>query len=268
MEPLDDYKNKLRLRKYSYNTIKTYCDCMAVFVFKVGTDPSVEAIEKFLLTLPSNAYHRIMVTAIHHYYKLVLNKPLSLDQIPYPRREYKTPEVFSVHEMKRLFKEVENLKHKAILSLLYGCGMRVSEVLNLKVADIDSSRMVITIRQAKGNKDRQVMLDKSLLLLLREYYKKYNPAPYMFDGQKRSQYSERSINNFLKYYADKAGINKNIHAHKIRHTFATHLLEAGTDMAIIQDLLGHNNIRTTKIYAKITSAVIKKVKSPVASMNI
>jgi len=208
-----------------------------------------------------------MVGTIHRYHEFILKKPLDLSDIPYPRRVEKLPEVLSQDEMRRLIAVPKNLKHQAIIFLLYGCGLRVGEVLNLKPQDIDSSRMVINIRQGKGKKDRQVMLDEKLLKILREYFAKVRPSNYLFNGQFGDQYSDRSINEFLKYYAKRAGISKNIHAHTLRHCFATHLLEAGTDMAIIQKLMGHEQIKTTYGYARLNSSLISKVRSPLSLMG-
>ncbi|WP_231465311.1 tyrosine-type recombinase/integrase [Pedobacter sp. Leaf132] len=157
---------------------------------------------------------------------------------------------------------MRNLKHKAILSTLYGCGLRLSEVIDLKIEDIDSESEVINIRQAKGNKDRQVMLPKSLLPLLRAYFKIYLPSNYLFEGQAKVKYSPRSVQAILKQAALNAKINKVVSPHVLRHSFATHLLENGTDIRYIQKLLGHNNLTTTQIYTHITDVAKNKVISP------
>jgi site-specific recombinase XerD len=204
------------------------------------------------------------VATARNYFSFVLGAKLSFDDLPYPRKQEKLIEVFSIAEIKQLFSVIHNLKHRAITSLIYGCGLRISEVLNLKPADIDSSRMIINVRQSKGNKDRQVMLDPKLLDLLREYFKSDRPKEYLFNGQFGNRYSESSVNQFLKYYAKRAGIKKRIHAHLLRHCFAVHMIESGNDMSILQKLLGHNNIKTTQHYAKISTALISKVHSPLS----
>jgi len=141
-------------------------------------------------------------------------------------------------------------------------------LINLKLKDIDSERMIINIRGAKGNKDRQIMLDETLLKLLREYFLEDKPIEYLFNGQQGLQYTSSSVNQLLKHYAKKVGITKRIHAHKMRHCFATHLLESGTDMALIQKLLGHSNIKTTQIYAKVSTNLISKINSPLNQIQL
>lgn len=152
--------------------------------------------------------------------------------------------------------------------MLYGCGLRIGEVLNMKITDIDSKRMVINVRQGKGLKDRQIGLSQQLLNLLRDYFKEFKPKEYLFNGQFSNQYTASSINQLLKYYADKAGIKKRIHAHKLRHCYATHLLESGTDMTLIQKLLGHKKIETTQIYAHISTALTSKIQSPLSQIQL
>ena len=162
----------------------------------------------------------------------------------------------------------ENIKHKSIICLLYGCGLRVSEVINLKIKDIDSKANVIYIIAGKGKKDRIVMLDKQLLELLRKYYTEYKPKEYLFNGQFDLQYSTRSINEFLKQIAIKAGVTGNIHAHLLRHSFATHSLEQGIDISYIQKLLGHNSIKTTLIYTHVSKSTIANIPSPLSHISI
>lgn len=263
MKAIGNLKRELILRKYSQSTITTYASCLNLIISKIGENPSVDQIKDFLITIKNPSYHKQLAGTIHRYFEFVLKKPLKLGDIPMPRKSQYNPVIFSIEEVRNLISVIHNKKHKAIVFLLYGCGLRVGEVIKLKPNDIDSSRMVINIRQSKGNKDRQVMLDESLLTLLREYYTEYKPNEFLFNGQFGNIYSESSINQFLKYYAKRAGITKKIHAHLLRHSFAVHLLESGTDMAIIQKLLGHSNIKTTQeFYAKMSTAFISKVKSP------
>jgi site-specific recombinase XerD len=202
---------------------------------------------------------------IHRYFEFVLKEPIDLKDLPYPKKEYKLPEVLSKHEAELIYKQIHNVKHKAIFCLLYGCGLRRSEVLHLKPHDIDRTRMIVNVRQAKNNKDRQVMLDKKLLLLLEQYYRQYRPTEYMFNGQYGNIYSGSSINLFLKYYSKKARVKKKVKAHTLRHSFATHLLEDGVDISIIQKLLGHASLKTTLIYVHISNKHISGIKSPVSS---
>jgi len=180
-----------------------------------------------------------------------------------------TRSLLSVEEIQKLFNACTNVKHKTILSLLYSAGLRVSEVINLKITHIDSSRMIINIINAKGGKDRQVMLNQNVLELLRTYFKMYKPREYLFNGQNSQQYSSRSINEFLKNYADKAGIeNKRIYAHLMRHTSFTHMVENGTDINLIQKLAGHSSVKTTLMYTHISHNIIKNIQSPIAQINL
>ena len=169
-----------------------------------------------------------------------------------------------------MFNVCENKKHKVILGLLYSCSLRVSELINLKWKDIDRSRMIINIIQAKGAKDRQVGLNQPLIDLLTEYYHQYKSVIYVLNGQNGvPQYSETSVNLVIKHLAEKAGIkNKRVYTHLIRHTSATHMLENGTDINLIQKLLGHSNVKTTNIYTHISHNLISKIPSPIQNINL
>lgn len=155
-----------------------------------------------------------------------------------------------------------NIKHKCVLALLYSSGLRKSELLNLELKDIDSKRMLIQVRKGKGNKDRNTLLSENLLIDLRKYFLEWNPRKYLFEGQKGGMYSGKSIENIVKKAAKNAGVLKNVTPHTLRHSFATHLLEAGTNLRYIQSLLGHNSSRTTEIYTKVASSHLKAIKSP------
>jgi len=198
--------------------------------------------------------------------ELVLGKNLKNDYLRKVKRSSKLPDVLSVEEVKKVIGVVDNIKHKTILSLIYSCGLRISECINLKISDIDSSRMLIKVVQSKGKKDRYVQLSPKLLELLRIYYKSYKPKEHLFQGQFNHKYSARSIQTILKRALNKCKIKKRITVHSLRHSFATHLVEQGTDIRIIQEILGHKDIRTTQIYTHISSANISKVKNPFDSM--
>ena len=167
----------------------------------------------------------------------------------------------SKNEIKNILNSCSNIKHKSILMLIYSAGLRRSELLNLSIADIDSERMVINIKGAKGMKDRISLLSKNLLELLKSYYKEYTPKKYLFEGQNEGKYSPTSVANILKKASLKAGIRKNVTPHMLRHSFATHLLEQGTDLRYIQDLLGHNSPKTTGIYTHISKKAIDKIRT-------
>jgi len=265
---IEYFRRELTIRNYTISTINTYESCLKTIISKIGTHPTLDQVKDFLLTIKNYSYHKQIVGCIHRYFEFVLKQPLNLSDIPYPRKEYVLPEILSISEIQAIFDKCKNLKHRAIISMLYGCGLRMGEVLNMKIADIDSKRMVINIRQSKGLKDRQVGLSQQLLNLLRDYFKEFKPKEFLFNGQFSNQYTASSINQLLKYYAEKAGIKKRIHAHKLRHCYATHLLEAGTDMTLIQKMLGHKKIETTQIYAHISTALMSKVNSPLSNIKL
>lgn len=188
--------------------------------------------------------------------------------MPFPRRESKLPNVLSHREVLAIFDATENLKHKTMILMGYAAGLRVSEVVNLRITDIDSERMVISIKAAKGKKDRCVMLSEALLDTLRLYFKAYRPKNWLFEGQNFDQYSVRGLQKIFQTAKVKARIRKDVSFHSLRHSFATHLHEAGTDIRVIQELLGHNSTKTTEIYTHISNRTIQKVQSPLdALMN-
>lgn len=267
------FVQRMQSKNWSISTIKNYASQVNCFLQNFASrdrarNITANEIEQYLLTkvkVNTRNHARCGITA---FYKLVINQPMKLAHIPFPKKEKKLPQPIDASDVQKLLQVCTNVKHKAIIALLYGCGLRVSEVINLKIADIDSTKNIINIIAAKGKKDRQVMLDASMLQLLRSYYKAYTPQLYLFNGQFEPQYSERSINQFLKKYAAMAGIKQRIHAHLLRHCFATHSLEQGTDIKIIQKLLGHNNIKTTEIYTHISTALIAKTTSPLAHLKL
>ena len=199
-----------------------------------------------------------VINSIRFLYKEVLNKKYNKVSFRRPRSEKKLPRVIESNFIKERLSKIANLKHKAVLTLTYSVGLRVSEIINLKIQDIDSKRMIIHIKNAKGRKDRIVPLSKIVLELLREYYKQYNPNEYLFNGQSTKQYSIGSCQRIYKKYIDaKSSI------HVLRHSSATSLLENGTDIRLIQKILGHSNIKTTEIYTHVSNAVLSKINLPI-----
>ena len=186
--------------------------------------------------------------------------------IPRPKKPLTLPKMLGKSEVKKILQVTKNQKHAMALQLCYGMGLRVSEVVNLRVEDIDSQRMVVHIISAKGKKDRYVPLPASVLPKLREYYIKYRPKDYLLEGQYGGRYSIGSVQQVFKKAMKKAGINKRIGVHGLRHSYATHLLEAGADMRFIQELLGHNSIKTTQVYTKVTPRSLSNIKSPIDSL--
>lgn len=261
------FKRELLARKYSQNSIETYISCLRVLIFNCGTDLEPEKIKDFTITIKKRSYHRQLVATARNYHGFVLKKRLDLSDLPYPRKEEKIPEVFSVDEISKIVNYPKNSKHQLIICLLYNCGLRIGELINLKLYDINRSRMELNIKGAKGNKDRNIPIDAATLVLMEKYYREWKPKQYLFNGQQGNTYTESSINQLLKYWAKKSGVNKRIHAHKLRHCYATHLHESGVELAVIQDLLGHSNMKTTDIYTK-TSQARRRVPSLLTNMSV
>jgi site-specific recombinase XerD len=266
------FRKILYIRNYSDSTIKNYNNALLQF-YKwnnqnevLNNDILFRYVEHLTHLNKSYSYIKNSIMSLMLFSELVLRKKLKNDYLRKIKRSSKLPDVLSIEEVKKVIGVVENIKHKAILSLIYSCGLRISECINLKITDIDSSRMLIKIVQSKGKKDRYVQLSPKLLDLLRVYYKKYKPTNHLFQGQLKDEYSARSIQSVLKRALNKCGITKKITVHSLRHSFATHLIEQGTDLRIVQEILGHKDIRTTQIYTHISSANISKVKNPFDSM--
>lgn len=269
------FRNTLQQRMYSPATVKTYLTEFAQLLYILKsisvTTLSCEKLNAYFLYCINKLKHsenqvHSRINALKAYFKFVLNKEYIFDGVPRPKKANKLPQVLSKSEVQKLLSVVTNEKHLVMLKLCYGMGLRVSEVVNLKVIDIDSKRMQVFIRAAKGKKDRYVNLPTSVLNDLRYYYKIHQPKNYLFDGQFGGQYTKRSVQQVLKISLKKANIDKQISVHGLRHSFATHLLEGGTDMVFIQKLLGHSNIKTTEIYARVSSKVLNKVQSPLDTL--
>lgn len=267
----DKYISTLKQKRYSESTIKTYLHYFGDFVrhFK-GKDLTLvthEQINEYIIELMeqtqmSSSQQNQRINAIKFYYEKVLHRDPAYFSVERPRRERKLPEVLAKSEVQRILEVTENIKHRCILALIYSAGLRRSELLNLKTTDVDSKRMLLKISGAKGKKDRYSILSEKLLGLLREYYRQYRPKNWLFESPGGKQYSATSVQNILKRSARKAGIKKRVHLHMLRHSFATHLLEQGTNLRIIQELLGHESIKTTEIYTHISNADLQNLKNP------
>lgn len=271
------YSETLRLKNYSPNTLKNYRSHFISFLLWFGDiKPSLitkNMIMDYLVMLRrkenwSSTHQNQVINAVKFFYEKVLKQPRTVYDLPRAKKEWKLPPVFAEEEVKNILLALENLKHKTILCLAYACGLRVSEIVNMKLKDIDSKRMVITIRQGKGRKDRQVMLSEKLLVLLREYFKEYKPKAWLFEGQYGEQYTSRSVEEIIKKAKAKAGVTKKGSIHALRHSFATHLLEGGTDLISIKELLGHNSISTTSIYTHVSKKQLNKIQSPLDKLGI
>lgn len=260
---IEKLRRELRLRNYADSTISTYCGCLSVILSKYrqyNGYTSVEDIKSFLLQVPQTQnYHKSFTATFHHFFEKVVKKPISLDDIPYPRPIHYLPQILSVEETYRLFASVKNLKHLAILKTIYTGALRISEVTNIicrkGLSHIDPDRKTLLVKGAKGYKDRYVHLPADTIELLRNYFIKYKPKYWLFEGQAGDKYSKRSIQQIFKQACKDARINKQVTPHSLRHSRATHLLEAGgsVDIYKLKELLGHNNIKTTEIYLHLST---------------
>lgn len=267
----EGYLEKLEQKRYSESTIKIYSAYFRDFMYFFGHSElekiSVEEINAYLLELMKSwdittSEQNQRINAIKFYYEKVLRKGRHIYEIERPRKERLLPDVLSKSEVKAILNATENLKHKSLLSVIYSCGLRRSELVEMKIADVDSKRMMIKIRGAKGKKDRYVQLSEALLRLLRQYYAEYKPGIWLFEGQKGGQYGAESISKLLKNAAYKAGIKKRVYPHILRHSYATHQLEQGIDIRFIQAWLGHESIKTTQRYTHVSEHNFINFKNP------
>lgn len=267
----EPFYQKLETRKYSLNTAKIYIPMFERFInyFPITTklmELNEQHISTYLQSLvqegKSNSYINQAINAIKFYYEVVLEMPNRFYSVERPYKQETLPKVLSKEKVISMITKTRNIKHQCIISTLYSAGLRRAELLNLKVTDIDSDRMMIRVEQSKGNKDRYTLLSEKLLLQLREYYKAYHPKNYLFEGANGSQYSETSVSQIVKRAAKKAGIRQKVTPHMLRHSFATHLLESGVDLRYIQTLLGHNSSRTTEIYTHVALSGLSSIRNP------
>lgn len=274
----DAFLNKLVLRRYSESTQRTYkvafLDFINYYKTKELEDITEQEINEYLMFMVekrkvSTSFQNQIISAIKFYYEKVLGR----DKIPFiyvdrPLKEKFLPTVLSEEEIQRIMSSVDNIKHKSILLTIYSAGLRRSELINLKIKDIDKDRKAIVIKGAKGKKDRNSLLSKKLFSYLDVYLKEYKPKEWLFEGQDGGQYSVSSINTIFHEACRKAGITKKATVHTLRHSFATHLLERGTDLRYIQELLGHSSSKTTEIYTHITRKGIEQLESPLDNLSL
>jgi integrase/recombinase XerD len=266
------FRTWMKTMRYSDRTIKVYCECLQLFFRFLGDKP-VEAIENADLVdfnsryILANGYSATLqnqvVNALKLFYSRLEGVQLEIDQLERPRRSHPLPNVLSKEEVAAILQHIQNQKHRTMLSLIYACGLRRSELLNLKPLQIDSKRHLLIILNGKGMKDRVVPISDKVITMLRDYYKMYKPVNWLFEGQNAGeQYSESSLQEVLKIAIRKARIKKPVTLHWLRHSYATHLLEAGTDLRYIQELLGHKSSKTTEIYTHVSEKSLLKISSP------
>lgn len=271
-EQLKQFARWLSAKRYSPNTIKTYSDALKSFLVYYRTKDICEITNADVLDFNNDyiikrklsaSYQNQVTNAIKLYFRTLRETKIKVEKIYRPKKSKLLPNVLSKEEIKMILEAHSNIKHKTMLCLIYSCGLRRSELLQLKPQDIDSKRNIVIIRQSKGKKDRITPLSTKILDLLRKYYKEFHPKKWLFEGQIAEQpYSEQSLQSVLKTALKKAQINKPVTLHWLRHSYATHLLESGTDLRYIQELLGHNSSKTTEIYTHVSTKSLQQIKSP------
>jgi integrase/recombinase XerD len=268
---LPSMRQQLKLKAYSPSTVKTYLNEMSQLLHALANIPAdelkAEHLKRYLvycfekLHLKENTLHS-RINAMKFYYEQVLRREKFFWEIPRPKKPLLLPKILGEDELSRLFNSLGNIKHKVMLFTAYSAGLRVSEITALKIKNIDSDRMQILIENAKGKKDRYVNLSPVLLDILRAYIKNYRPKPkeYLFESEKtRTKYPTRTVQKIFQAARDKAGIKKDIGVHSLRHSFATHLLEKGTDIRYIKELLGHFSIHTTERYLHVSKKALVNI---------
>jgi integrase/recombinase XerD len=271
-EGIIEFRSWLRSKRYSPSTVKVYIDALKVFLKFHNEVSTADFEEKHLIQfnndyiLASNlsaSWQNQAVNAIKLYFSKNHAERMVPELIHRPKTEHKLPHVLSKEEVKQIIQAPDNLKHRMILSVIYACGLRRGELQRIELAHIDRQRMTILIYQSKGKKDRIVPLSPVLLEQIETYYKQHRPAKYLFEGSTRGEpYSDRTMAQILKNALVKVGIKKPVTLHWLRHSYATHLLDKGTDIRFIQELLGHNSTRTTQIYTHVSNRSLQQIISP------
>ena len=276
MQTFEDFKRLMSIKRYSPNTIKTYMGLLLAFQKYIGLHISIaDLTNNELLKHISNVVRhkglgyttqKQLISVLKLYFKEMYGAEMNFYSV-YPRNKPKPlPVILSKREVKAILEKTTNLKHKAMLTIIYALGLRSGELINLKLEDIHKNREQIHIKNAKGNKDRMLPIPKTLKPLMNRYYKEYKPSIYLFNGQGRPQYNAQSLRKVLKSSCRKAGIHKTITVHSLRHAYATHLMEQGVGVRVIQELLGHNSIKTTMIYTHVTKPHLQKIPSPLDTL--
>jgi len=272
VKKIELFRDWMSHKRYGDSTIKTYSETLSVllrFIYPKSPEDMcgqdmVDFVNQYIIPNKySYAFQNQAVNSAKLFFREIVKGKLDVESFKRPRSEHKLPNVLSKEEVKAILQAPVNMKHKCMLSLIYACGLRRSELLNLKPVDIDSKRHMLIILNSKGKKDRMVPISDKIIEMLREYYKLYRPEVYLFEGQyKNSQYSEQSLQSVLKQAVAKCKITKPVTLHWLRHSYATHLLESGTDLRFIQELLGHKSSKTTEIYTHVSEKSLQKIRSP------
>ena len=267
---------EMQLRNLSQNTQKRYIDRVSAFARHFGKSPEqlgpedVRSYQLYLLQERklSSSTLNVTVSALRFFYGVCLKQDWNVERIIYAKREKKLPLVLSSEELVQFFHAVRSKKYRALFMTIYSTGLRVSEATQLKISDVDSKRMTVRVEQGKGNKDRYVMLSPKLLDILRDYWKMYRPDKWLFPGEKADRHmSPTSVRHVCRIASLESGLIKRVTPHTLRHCFATHLLEAGTDLRKIQTLLGHKSLESTALYTHVAMQNVQQTKSPLDSLQ-
>lgn len=273
---INNMTREMKLKGYGTKTIKSYTSNVRSFLIysdKMPEDILNEDVKDYLLYLidgknVSHSYVNQCFSAVRFFFMYILGKGNVVFNIPRPKKESKLPVVLSQGEIVRLINAVENFKYKTIFTVIYSAGLRISEVVNLQVKDLDVDRMLIHVRQSKGRKDRYTLLSNNALNMIRQYMLKCKPEKWLFAGEKEGAHiTERSVQRMFEKAIYKARIKKDCTVHSLRHSFATHLLENGTDLRYIQEILGHKNTKTTEIYTHVTEKDMVRIRSPLDNFD-
>ncbi|MEM6642000.1 MAG: site-specific tyrosine recombinase/integron integrase [Bacteroidota bacterium] len=274
-EAFELFDQQLVVSRYSQSTLRTYKYMFREFLKFHYPTPLYQIIKKEIMAYQcalvekkkvSRSYQNQSINALKFYWEQVLGHDRKFFEISRPKKVEKLPTVLSIVEVQRILKATRNIKHKAMLTALYSAGLRIGELLNLRLGDVDSAHMRLWVREGKGVKDRLTVLSPMLLKLLRIYFRAYRPQYYLFEGQEGKPYSGSSVRKVLQRAVERAGVQKSVRPHTLRHSFATHLLENGTNLRYIQTLLGHTSAKTTEIYTHVSSKELEEVRSPLDLM--
>lgn len=273
MQTFGDFQKLLEIKKYAPNTINTYLGLLIAFQKFAGNNNPIDLMENHELVVNISkvvkakklaiSTHKQLIAALNLYFKEMHRVTWDFNNV-YPRARPKPlPVVLALEDVKKILNANDNLKHRAMLTLVYALGLRSGELINLKITDLDKHRNQIHIRDGKNNKDRYLPFPDSLKPMLRDYYKAYLPKTYLFEGQNKPQYHAQSLRKVFHKACKTARIKKKVTLHSLRHAYATHLMDAGTDVRVIKELLGHSNLKTTMIYTHVTTRNLDKIPSPI-----
>lgn len=276
-DKLREFRKWMEQHRYSEQTIRNYLNHLSQFFVYLG-DVDIKTVtaedvirfnhDVIIKHKLSISYQRVVTGAIKLFYSHFFDHKMDIDRLDRPFREKTLPMVLSKEEVQQILKSIDNLKHKTMLSTIYSCGLRRGELLGLKMVDLDRNRNLIRIVQGKGRKDRYVPFSEKLKGMLDEYYLAYKPKVYVFEGQSGGQYAARSIAKVLEHAVAKSGVEKKVTLHTLRHSYATHTLDGGTDLRYIQEILGHSSPKTTMIYTHVSSRRIGEIRSPLDDLSI